>query len=109
MPCLCKYYKLTRYEEFDHEIEGKIRKKLKGDRIDIQADWRQLLDDYLFNMGQPRDTSGDAREERARTEKTAALKELAESKISVLVGDAGTGKTTVLAVLCMVIVPSNIK
>lgn len=95
-----KYYKLTRYEEFDHEIERKIRKKLKGDRIDIQADWRQLLDDYLFNMGQPRDTSGDAREERARTEKTAALKELAESKISVLVGDAGTGKTTVLAVLC---------
>ena len=29
-----------------------------------------------------------------------ALKELAESKISVLVGDAGTGKTTVLVVLC---------
>ena len=25
---------------------------------------------------------------------------MAESKISVLVGDAGTGKTTVLAVLC---------
>lgn len=60
-----------------------------------------MLDEYLFNMGQSRDTSGDEREERARTEKTAALKELAESKISVLVGDAGTGKTTVLAVLCI--------
>ena len=39
-------YKLTRYEEFDHEIERKVKKKLKGDRIDIQADWRQLLDNY---------------------------------------------------------------
>ena len=40
------------------------------------------------------------KEERARKEKSACLEVLAKSRISVLVGDAGTGKTTVLAALC---------
>lgn len=39
-------------------------------------------------------------EERARAEKLAALKELFESRVSVLIGSAGTGKTTLLRVLC---------
>jgi AAA domain/UvrD-like helicase C-terminal domain len=39
-------------------------------------------------------------EERAREEKLAALKELFESRVSVLTGSAGTGKTTLLRVLC---------
>ena len=94
-----KYYKLKRYEDFAHEIERKVRKKLKSGRIDINADWGKLLDDYLKKMKIP-DNPNPEKEKRIRIEKTAALKELAESKISVLVGDAGTGKTTVLAALC---------
>lgn len=93
-----RYYKLSYYVDFDNEIERKITKKLGKDRIVVEADWRQLLDEYLIQMGITGDI--DEREERARTEKTAALKELAESRVSVLIGDAGTGKTTVLAVLC---------
>ncbi|MBQ3346116.1 MAG: hypothetical protein IJJ91_02035 [Synergistaceae bacterium] len=42
-----KYYKLKRYEDFAHEIERKVRKKLKSGRIDIETDWGKLLDDYL--------------------------------------------------------------
>lgn len=42
------------------------------------------------------------KEERARKEKSACLEVLAKSRISVLVGDAGTGKTTVLTALLMV-------
>src|SRR5208283_3048363 len=42
----------------------------------------------------------DEFEESARQEKTASLKELAEARISVLIGPAGTGKTTLLSVLC---------
>jgi ATP-dependent exoDNAse (exonuclease V) alpha subunit len=38
-------------------------------------------------------------EERARQEKAAILKELANSRISVLIGPAGTGKTTLLSIL----------
>lgn len=93
-----RYYKLSYYVDFDNEIERKITKKLDRDRIEVDADWRALLDEYLERMGVNGDV--DEREERARCEKTAALKELAESRISVLIGDAGTGKTTVLAVLC---------
>ena len=42
----------------------------------------------------------DPDEELARTEKVAALEELYASRISVLIGPAGTGKTTLLRVLC---------
>lgn len=94
-----KYYKLRRYEDFSHEIERKIRKKLKPGRIDIQGDWEKVLDDYLHKMNIPPHPDSE-KEKRIRIEKIAALKELAESKVSVLIGDAGTGKTTVLAALC---------
>ena len=39
-------------------------------------------------------------EKRARQEKAAVLKELAEARLSVLIGGAGTGKKTLLALLC---------
>ena len=39
-------------------------------------------------------------EARAREEKIAALEELAAARFTVLVGPAGTGKTTLLAALC---------
>lgn len=94
-----KYYKLRRFEDFDNEIERKIRKKLKAGRIAIEADWAKMLDQYLKDMKIPPNPDSD-KEARIRKEKIAALIELAESKVSVLVGDAGTGKTTVLAVLC---------
>ncbi|GAJ13902.1 unnamed protein product, partial [marine sediment metagenome] len=41
-----------------------------------------------------------ATEIKARAEKVAALHELASARFSVMVGPAGTGKTTVLDVLC---------
>lgn len=94
-----KYYKLQRYEDFSHEIERKVKKKLKAERLIINADWSGILDQYLKDMNIP-DHPDPEKEARIRREKTAALKELAESRISVLVGDAGTGKTTVLAALC---------
>ena len=94
-----KYYKLRRYEEFSYEIERKVRKKLKSGRIEISADWEKILDDYLRKMKIPAHPDAE-KEKRIRIEKTAALKELAESKVSVLIGEAGTGKTTVLAALC---------
>ncbi|MBI4622114.1 MAG: AAA family ATPase [Verrucomicrobia bacterium] len=40
------------------------------------------------------------KEERARQEKSTALAETAASRFSVLIGPAGTGKTTLLSVLC---------
>jgi ATP-dependent exoDNAse (exonuclease V) alpha subunit len=78
-------------------IRDSIDKRLKGKRLVVNANWRPLLDKHLAQQG-----SGEADEfeESARQEKTTALKELAEARLSVLIGPAGTGKTTLLSVLC---------
>lgn len=93
------YYKLVRMNEFDEIIEQRISKRIKAKKIEIKADWRKLLDDK-FDNGKKVRLDPDSDEERARREKAAILEELSKSRIGVLVGDAGTGKTTVLSVLC---------
>ncbi|RMD01090.1 RNA helicase [Clostridium autoethanogenum] len=98
-----EYYKMKRFQEFDDIIEKRIGKRIKASKHEIQADWRKMIDDK-FDHGIKKKISEN--EERARQEKAAILDELAKSRISVLIGDAGTGKTTVLSVLCD---ESNIK
>jgi AAA domain/UvrD-like helicase C-terminal domain len=94
-------YQLARLTEVAQVIRQTVFKRMKGKRHDLEVDWRELLDrpEYLGSI------KGDDEEERelearARQEKAAALKELAESRLSVLIGPAGTGKTTLLTVLC---------
>lgn len=89
-----KAYQLKRLFEIDEVIRSSINKRLKGVRHEINENWREIVD--IAFAGQPQTEF----EERARTEKAAILKELAESRISVLIGGAGTGKTTLLALLC---------
>ena len=91
-----EYYKLVRINEFDEVIEKRIRKRINAPKIEVVADWKKLVDDE-FNkiVANPTET-----ELKAREEKTAVLHELAKSRISVLLGTAGTGKTTVLSILC---------
>lgn len=88
---------LGRLAEMGAVIRSSITKRSGGKRLEVKADWRALLDAHLKarGVGTP-----DELEEHARVEKTAALKELAESRLSVLIGPAGTGKTTLLSVLC---------
>lgn len=94
-----EYYKMVRMNEFDQIIEKRISRRLRAPKISVNADWRSILDKFLKSQGFS-DSKLTEDEERARTEKAAVLKVLAESRISVLIGDAGTGKTTVLASLC---------
>lgn len=93
-----KYYKLVRFNEFDSIIARRIDKRRKAKKLEIHADWRGLLD-ATFDNGAPAGRL-DFEEEQAREEKAAVLQELAPARIGVLVGSAGTGKTTVLSVLC---------
>ncbi|MGO9397438.1 MAG: ATP-dependent RecD-like DNA helicase [Xanthobacteraceae bacterium] len=88
---------LQRLVETGDVIRDAIKKRLKGKRLVIDANWRSLLDQHLAEQGAK---EADEFEENARQEKTAALKELAEARLSVLIGPAGTGKTTLLSVLC---------
>jgi hypothetical protein len=88
---------LGRLSEIGDVIRKAIDKRIKGKRLSIAANWRILLNKHLDLHGVG---NKDELEEKAREEKTAALKELSESRLSVLIGPAGTGKTTLLSVLC---------
>ena len=87
-------YQLQRLSQMGGKIRDAVNKRLKGKRFEIREDWRKKLDAELDSP------ITDESEERARQEKTGALEELANSRISVLIGPAGTGKTTLLSVLC---------
>lgn len=91
-PC----YQLSRLAAAGEVIRNSINKRRSGVRHSITEDWQSILNRHL-----PQPSPEDAEQEkRAREEKSAALKELAESRLSVLIGPAGTGKTTLLSILC---------
>lgn len=89
-------YQLQRFSETREIINQKITQRVNAKRLELNADWASLLDNALkaFTKGKP-----DEQEQKARKEKAAALKEIAESRFSVLIGPAGTGKTTLLTIL----------
>ena len=87
---------LERLSDARDRISSEVnRRSATKKRHAVEADWSSILDGLL-----PPQTSGDEAESRAREEKAAALTELAAARFSVLVGPAGTGKTTLLAALC---------
>lgn len=89
-------YQLQRFSETRNIISQKISDRINGKRLPLTANWQNLLDEALkpFTKGEP-----DAQELNARKEKASALKEIAEARFSVLIGPAGTGKTTLLTIL----------
>ena len=89
-------YQLDRLHKCQKVIFDKVTKSIKGGRLSLDPNWRALLDEKLkeHTKGEP-----DKDEKKARGEKAACLKEIAESRFSVLIGPAGTGKTTLLSIL----------
>lgn len=89
-------YQLARLKHAKNIINQKITDRVNGRRLVLEADWELLLNITLkkFTDGNP-----DEQELKARKEKSASLKEIAESRFSVLIGPAGTGKTTLLTIL----------
>ena len=80
-------------------IRTEVRGRVESPKRHVSAnDWRKLLDEDLPAL--PTNAIERRVEERARVEKTAALEEIYASRLSVLVGPAGTGKTKLLKVLC---------
>jgi hypothetical protein len=76
-------------------IAARVRRRLEAARHAAKHPWRALLDRKLGDI-----PAADAEaEEQARLEKTAALKEVYCSRLSVLIGAAGTGKTSLLSAL----------
>lgn len=91
-------YQLGRFADVGDLLRNTVLRRIEAPRHQIAGDWRGELDAKLGSL--PAETDERAREERAREEKAAALQEIAESRFSVLIGPAGTGKTTLLSVLC---------
>lgn len=92
------YYKLIRYKKLDHLIATQIKKRVQSpNRHKIDVDWLERVNGECDKF--PRNPNEEI-EKNARAEKAATLKVLAEARLSVLIGGAGTGKTTVLEILC---------
>ncbi len=96
-------YQLDRLAETRAIIASAVEKRVKGRRHAASHDWRKLVDRVID--GETRKTEAPASpvhdevEEEARREKAAVLEEVFASRLSVLIGPAGTGKTTLLRAL----------
>lgn len=87
-------YQLVRLKEIDDLIRSSISKRVNSNKRHIvNEEWRNIVDEAFAG-------AIDDKEEKAREEKAAILKELAEARLSILSGGAGTGKTTLLSLLC---------
>jgi energy-coupling factor transporter ATP-binding protein EcfA2 len=90
-------YKLLRHVENQDVITSWVNPRISGQPFKVSFDARAQIDDTLSASGHAGVV--DADEEAARAEKAAGLAELYRSRVTVLVGPAGTGKTTLLKAL----------
>jgi hypothetical protein len=81
--------------EVSERIAADVRERLEGPPLDVTWKWADRIDDVLPDIAEP-----DEAERDARAEKAAALEVIVRSRISALVGPAGTGKTSMLEALC---------
>ena len=87
---------LVRLQTIDAAINTFVKAR-EDKEIDVDDDWEQLLENALgAEIRQP-----EGHEQASRVEKVAAIRKMARSRISVLTGGAGTGKTTTLVALCL--------
>ena len=88
-------WQLDRYAGTRALIGSRIRRRLGGARHAGEYNWRELIATALGGTAK----NGDVSEGAARAEKASALEELYRARASVLIGPAGTGKTTLLLAL----------
>ncbi len=82
---------LDRYSTIGELIRKNVLGRIDGRRHTVEQDWAKHVAEQ-FKI--------DDDECRAQKEKAKSLAELAESRFSILTGSAGTGKTSVLGILC---------
>jgi AAA domain/UvrD-like helicase C-terminal domain len=89
-------WQLQEYARSRDLISARVKRRLAGKRHAGEHDWRALIDGKLppFIAASDPET-----EELGRVEKAKALEEIYRSRFSVLIGPAGTGKTSLLTAL----------
>ena len=78
-------------------IRETVTKRKSGKKHEGIYNWRELIDRAIGSTKLSSDI-----ENKARSEKAEALRELFKCRISVLIGPAGTGKTTLLRSLLLI-------
>ncbi len=91
-----KAFQLNRLVQIKEIIKSTIKNKISSKRHEINLDFRHFLIKELEKLNIRNE------EKNSLDEQESALKELAASRISVLIGPAGTGKTTLLSLLCKI-------
>ena len=92
-------YQVDRLVECGSIISREVDKRVRGRKHTAAHNWKRLVDDAIEDP-LPKNSAERATEERARREKAAALEVMYSSRLSVLIGPAGTGKTTLIRMLC---------
>lgn len=92
-------YQVDRLSECRRIIRREVLGRKRGRPHVAELDWSGYVDSGI-NEPLPEDPEEREQEKSARREKAAALEQLYRSRLSVLIGPAGTGKTTLLRMLC---------
>ena len=92
-------YQVERLIEYRKIIRREVLARKRGKPHVADFDWAGRVDAGI-NEPLPENPIERGLEERARREKAGALEQLFRSRLSVLIGSAGTGKTTLLRMLC---------
>lgn len=87
-------FQLNRLFNIDAFIRSELQKRMKLNRYEIKEEWDKILNTHPKVLEQEK-------QEFAERERIASLKELAASPFTVLIGGAGTGKTTLIKDLCL--------
>ncbi|SCU75073.1 putative helicase [Cupriavidus necator] len=91
-------FQLDRYVGTAKLISDVITKRKNGKANTGEFDWAALVDRAIDGTNRSGTLTAD--DQKARHEKSVALKELYRARVSVLMGSAGTGKSTLLKALC---------
>lgn len=88
------YIKLEEYQDYKQLVVKIVNSRL-ATSLSSEQNWEKIINDQFGKLQE----NNEENDQLARDEKVTALKILESSKISVLLGRAGTGKTSALGIL----------
>ena len=94
-----KAYQLNELYKMESFIKTIVDKRMKSKKYDINSNWSEIMDETFGSIENIKDESERKSEILARIEKLKALEIMSKCKISALVGEAGTGKTSIIKFL----------
>lgn len=87
------YIKLKEYQDYKQLVVDIVNSRLETS-LSSEQNWKKIIDNQFGELQE----NNEENDQMARVEKATALKILESSRISVLLGRAGTGKTSALGI-----------